>query len=633
MPTPLQNLTSIFNNRVFRIPDYQRGYAWGQSQLEDFWEDLHLIGGQRNHYTGQLTLERVPEASWKRWNEDTWLIDGKSFSPYYVVDGQQRLTTAIILIKCLLERIPDGGRIAFADKREHRQKFLVQEFEISKAYLLGYERDNPSYDFLKSQILNDHPDRYDGVETTYTANLAAAQSFFRDKLKNSSLQDLEAIFRTITQKFLFNVYELEEELDVFVVFETMNNRGKPLSQLELLKNRIIYLSTLFPEPTKDADRNALRRNVNEAWKTVYEHLGREKNEPLNDDEFLRAHWIIFFKYARDEAGQFARFLLGSHFTAQHVSSGDLPIAELQRYVSSIQASVRKWSAIHFPNRAEALAPEIVTQLEKLDRLGRGAFEPLLMAAMQIAANDPNLSKLTAAAERFIFVVSRLCQRRSDTGDSEFYRLAGQLYRGEKTLAEAVSMVESQTAFYFSAEKAITSMRDLFLRYSGFYSWEGLRYFLFEYEQHLRENAGMQAVRLNWDVLRSTKKDHVTVEHIFPISPHSGEWPSFELLSEGERASLRNSLGNLLALSQQRNSKFSNRSFSEKKQSRQGTTGYFNGSYSEIDVAKHDDWTPATVLERGLKMLQFLEQRWSVSLGSRTEKIRLLNLDFVEPTET
>jgi uncharacterized protein with ParB-like and HNH nuclease domain len=93
----------------------------------------------------------------------------------------------------------------------------------------------------------------------------------------------------------FNVYELEQELDVFVVFETTNNRGKPLSRLELLKNRLIYLSTLLPSSAvKEEDRDALRRNINDAWKTVFEFLGREKDQALDDDDFLRAHWIMYF---------------------------------------------------------------------------------------------------------------------------------------------------------------------------------------------------------------------------------------------------------------------------------------------------------------------------------------------------
>ena len=36
----LQTLDDIFTKRIFRIPDYQRGYSWGEKQLEEFWEDL-----------------------------------------------------------------------------------------------------------------------------------------------------------------------------------------------------------------------------------------------------------------------------------------------------------------------------------------------------------------------------------------------------------------------------------------------------------------------------------------------------------------------------------------------------------------------------------------------------------------
>lgn len=64
---------------------------------------------------------------------------------------------------------------------------------------------------------------------------------------------------------------INDEIDVFVTFETMNNRGRPLSSLELLKNRLIYLSTLFKDNT---GKDKLRSNINDAWKTMYEYLGK-----------------------------------------------------------------------------------------------------------------------------------------------------------------------------------------------------------------------------------------------------------------------------------------------------------------------------------------------------------------------
>ena len=52
----LRSLNEIFENRLIRIPDYQRGYAWRKQQLKDFWEDLTLLEADRVHYTGVITL-------------------------------------------------------------------------------------------------------------------------------------------------------------------------------------------------------------------------------------------------------------------------------------------------------------------------------------------------------------------------------------------------------------------------------------------------------------------------------------------------------------------------------------------------------------------------------------------------
>ena len=208
----------------------------------------------------------------------------------------------------------------------------------------------------------------------------------------------------------------------------MNNRGKLLSKLELLKNRLIYLSTLLPEGAHQ--QRALRRNVNDAWKTVYEYLGKEKDHPLDDDDFLRAHWIMSFWYARDEAGQFAKFLLDRHFTHDQLLSGKLNAAKIQAYVNSIQNSVKAWHAINFPHRAENVTDEVRKGLQRLSRVGVGAFAPLTMAALVKNLPPDELTGFLSAAERFVFLIGRLCQRRSDTGDTEFYRLAGQLNRDE-----------------------------------------------------------------------------------------------------------------------------------------------------------------------------------------------------------
>ena len=54
-----KSLDSLFKEKLLRIPDYQRGYAWRREQLKDFWEDLVNLAEGRSHYTGVLTLKAI----------------------------------------------------------------------------------------------------------------------------------------------------------------------------------------------------------------------------------------------------------------------------------------------------------------------------------------------------------------------------------------------------------------------------------------------------------------------------------------------------------------------------------------------------------------------------------------------
>src|SRR5688572_25234608 len=99
----LESLKSIFKDRLFKIPDYQRGYAWTTRQLQDFWEDAVNLPKGRYHYTGLLSLKRVEQEVWLLWNEDRWLIEDLGAKAFHVVDGQQRLTTFVIFIQCIYE--------------------------------------------------------------------------------------------------------------------------------------------------------------------------------------------------------------------------------------------------------------------------------------------------------------------------------------------------------------------------------------------------------------------------------------------------------------------------------------------------------------------------------------------------
>ena len=249
--TKLLSLSEIFNNKIFRIPDFQRGYSWEERQLEDFWEDIQNLSPNKIHYIGLLTVEPIKESdivNIEKWKDDLWLFK-KGLSAYYVIDGQQRLTTLIILLHEILRTFSDDEGINYGQKSEWIDRFLYRSYNsIYKSFVFGYEKDNPSDEYFKTKILEQESataDKY--PETLYTANLMFAKKYFAKKLKVLNKESKESIFDKVVNRLKFNYYEIDDSLDVYVTFETMNNRGKSLSHLELLKNRLIYLSTLLHE--------------------------------------------------------------------------------------------------------------------------------------------------------------------------------------------------------------------------------------------------------------------------------------------------------------------------------------------------------------------------------------------------
>jgi len=697
-PKPLD---SLFKEKLFRIPDYQRGYAWGREQLYAFWEDLINLPKARSHYTGVLTLKEIPTSGIDEDSKEFWLVDDHSYKLYHIVDGQQRLTTFTLFLQAfieLLRELPENEGIE--DEAIYltdtltiaavEAKFLYEvkpSGEAFRTYKFGYAVDNPSYEYMRYRILGETGGGT-VFETFYTLNLSNGKRYFKEQLRawhrEEGILGLQNLYRTLTKRFLFNQYIIKDEFDVFVAFETMNNRGKTLSDLELLKNRLIYLTTLYTDAELDpAERKDLRDLINDAWKEVYYQLGRNKSKPLNDDDFLRAHWMMYFKFSRQTGRDYIKFLLEEQFSPQRVHSktvqeveleeteeqtsaadieeddengaeepeaaetvlvADLEPKDIRDYVKSLKASSVHWFRTFYPEMSDDLSRKETEWIQRLNRLGMTYFRPLLMTILKNVDDSSQRVGIFNEIERFVFVVFRLTQTRSNYRSSEFSNAVRAIDRGVMGLAELKTRLRNNMSWLFSddghfeIDEFYLLLQKKFDNGQGYYGWTGLRYLLYEYELSLLSKSRQKKV--DWSDLQKTPKDKISIEHIYPQSEPK-EWkPAFKGIHKSQRAAYRNSVGNLLLLSSAINSSLQNDAFTDKKKPKYRDetklrNGYADGSHSEIEVSESEDWGPGEIRERGIRLLKFLEKRWDIRFAddeAREELLFIGTSDGAEPEE-
>lgn len=674
----LQSLSQIFQNKIFRIPDYQRGYAWQSQQLRDFWEDIVNLQSDRYHYTGLLSLKKLnQEESRKLGNDDSWLLQS-GFKAYHIVDGQQRLTTFVIMLNEIIEftcQLPDNiGKsyeeiyLGFENIKDIKAKYISRKRppeDLIITYMFGYENDNPSAEYLKYKVLGQE---YGGTikETYYTKNLKYAKEFFGKELlayyEKKGIEGITDLYRKLTLKLMFNIHEIEDDYDVFVAFETMNNRGKRLTNLELLKNRLIYLTTLYSSDILDGtDQIALRELINKAWSEVYYQLGRNENNLLSDDEFLRAHWIIYYSYSRKRGDDYIKFLLRkfSHksifeniievnpdeddptvfMSDQQDDDDDIEVdsspnvtdeflqpKEIIDYVNSLNETAEYWYYTFYPEKCPDITEEEQVWIEKLNRIGIGYFRPIVAVSLIPRLEYSKYERIAfyKAVERFIFITFRMAMYQSSYKSSDYYRKTREVYMENMSLSDVTEdLINTTNENAADAVRVfVTRMNKRFISQDGFYSWRELRYFLYEYEYSLASKYKLD--KLSWADLTKVVKDKITVEHILPQTPTKLYWRNnFRQFTPEEIKTLSASLGNMLPLSQSINSKLQNDSFDDKK-----ARGYSNGCHCEIEISKEDSWDAKHIYDRGMKLLSFMETRWDFKFEDTKQKEELLHVSFV-----
>ncbi|MEZ2248646.1 DUF262 domain-containing protein [Microcoleus sp.] len=273
----------IGNGKIYRVPPFQRDYSWTEENWEDLWQDILMLHNNLSvsHYMGALVLQSSATAD-------------KEFT---VIDGQQRLATLSIIAVTVIEKI------RLLVEQNVQPEANRERQEILKRTYLG-DRDPRSLRYSSKLFLNENNDDFYqsnlvnlrkplNIRSLSKSNQLLWQAFdyFSQELEKMPdiFQDGEKLTAflgdTVAQRLLFIQISVEDELNAYTVFETLNARGLELTSTDLLKN---YLFSLFQGPD---DLKAAQRQ----WKRIINMVQMEEFPA-----FLRYYLSLNYSRVRRE---------------------------------------------------------------------------------------------------------------------------------------------------------------------------------------------------------------------------------------------------------------------------------------------------------------------------------------------
>ncbi|PUD89866.1 DUF262 domain-containing protein [Helicobacter pylori] len=572
----LLDLDGVIGKGVFEIPSYQRGYAWQIRQLKDFWNDLEHVSklGDKFHYMHSLTLRGLENEF-----ED---------SAFEIIDGQQRLATSLILLDLL------------AKTTKHKDpKYSLINLEP----ILSYKYYGLSEAF---RAITEEKDLEAFKTSFYAKNLIDAYAFFKEKISDTPMETLEKMFDALIKKMLFSVVELNDNrIDPFSSFETINNRGKDLSTLELLKNRLHFVAHKICD---EEDLENLQQEINDTYTKIYRYLR------FFEDDHLESFLKHFVAYYYGEKRDFKERLLNTAFDA-HKKYDDLydEYEKINDLLLHLSYSSKVWYFLHTLDDEELrieITPKMCDLLDKMRRLNAlsdNAFLPLLLSLLtiQIAVRSGDerhyttkeLEDLLEYLERFGFLIYGVAGK--NTAKNEWIKLAFQAFRAYRSWEDRITIEDLPPLekHFFKGEHSGLKLLENNINFNNakkWYEWnKALNYLLYEYELYHNPET-----TLNFD------SSIESIEHILPQKPDQGynakekDW--------AKNPHIVHALGNLLLIPKNANSSLSNKPFEEKRKA------YLKGSYSEKEVAKNASFGVVQIKERSEKLLDFLIVRYRIA---------------------
>ncbi len=549
--TNTSNFSSVVsNNRRFFVPKFQRDYSWDIEQWDDLWQDIvTMIGENDEHYMGYLVLQTEDEKN------------------YYIIDGQQRFTTIILLILAAIkniERLMNKGLEPEDNKRRIenlKSIYIGKEDPVTLEYdnLLELNRNNDP--FFRDYIVKLGDLRIRNLKATEKL-MKRCFEFFDQKLKGRypSGKDYASFIQTIVDNLYFTQIVVNDEMNAFRVFETLNARGVQLSSADLLKNYLFMLVDRDNAHISHID------TLETKWAKLTDNIKAEKLP-----EFLRYYWNTKHKAIR----------------ANEVFKTIRKEIKTDTQVFSLVNEMMKFSDVYMALKDENDElwedHDVRTYIGLLNLFRLKQPYSVLMAA-KIYLTDEEFKRLLKTIIVLCFRYNVVCDHNPNDQESPFNNLA-MLISEEKRVDYSLlaSIIVDDTEF-------MTSFQEKSFPYNS-QNAKIIRYILGRIE-HFKGST----LDVKYD------DDNASVEHILPQN-YDEDW-NFD----DEKASrLMWRLGNTCLLERRLNRDLKNASFDEKRSVYETSSYYYAKKIAEDYV----QWSEIAILKLQKEMAKAAVSIWKL----------------------
>ena len=535
-------LRKLFDARLFTIPNYQRFYDWTAENCQDLLSDLQKSSDNNNmHFMSTIVGLK---------SNDVLEIASIEYDQIDIVDGQQRITTLIILYKAISKQLGETD-----EEKEIKKQIdgMLVKYGGTKLILQSNHKNS---DILSQYIqYGTLPPETSSATTDQRLKTAIEKcEKFVQCWKNEN-RNLSTFVTHLNNNVNFVYYVIDDVCRVYSIFETLNSRGLAVTWFDRLKTMLMGIAVQQPNPKSLVDE------LHKLWGLIYEKIG-----------------------IMDISKNVLRFTATLYETNKSKFQSESKAAELLKCRSNDSDKLRETTRMLL---------SVAKSINKLysDPQHHILIQPTHIQFLAVAIDlsthlsDDEKTNIWNYLKKIAFFEYAVFKAGGKKDAEEYLRLGYNIYNQNMTLNAIKTQLATIAINYIDDSKIDALVTD-----NCYKNWQNkLRYLLYNYEKHLAQKFGINTSDITWDIIWKSSARQ-TVEHISP---------------QKDKDEYRHWLGNLFLLPPDVNN-----FLRSKKPIEKGDSYTSTGLLIARDIiGLLPDWNESTVLERGKSITSWMKNEW------------------------